>query len=238
MDGAVGAGPSGTALQASDQTLAGPDRTISEIMSSLLQWNETLGRPSTRYRTDPEARNPLPAPKVESNLFGERGNSDNRWFIPAAETVAAGAPPGARGDSIKDGMPVISSGKNERTSTRTTVGIATQDRRSGGPGKQRPGKGTKPKRGDAQHSLLGGEGIATSTVSGSSPPARRDNPSTVASDPDIARQGDISGNDHLPTARTSPLLTAGEIVYQCWEADAEIAEIHQALGLSGGALVC
>jgi hypothetical protein len=27
-------------------------------------------------------------------------------------------------------------------------------------------------------------------------------------------------------------------VYQCWEADAEIEEVHQALGLSGGALVC
>jgi hypothetical protein len=27
-------------------------------------------------------------------------------------------------------------------------------------------------------------------------------------------------------------------VYQCWEVDAEIAEFHQVLGLSGGALVC
>jgi hypothetical protein len=78
-------------------------------------------------------------------------------------------------------------------STRTTVRRATQDRRSGNPGKKWPGIGTKPDRGDATHSLPGGEGVATSTVSGTSPPARRDDPSTTTSAPHIARQGDTCG---------------------------------------------
>jgi len=45
---------------------------------------------------------------------------------------------------------------------------------------------------------------------------------------------------HVPedSARTSQTPKAGEIVYQCREADAEIADLHQVLGLSGGALVC
>jgi hypothetical protein len=191
MDGAVGAGPSGTIPQASDQPLAGLGCALSKIKSTLLQWNEIVGLPSTRNRTEPKAGHPPPALEVESNPSEGRGNSDDRRSIPAKETVAACALAGARGDSIKDGM-TVSSAENERKSTRTTDRSATQDRRLGNPGKKRPGKGTKPKRGGAQRPLPGGEGVTTSTLSGSSPSARRDDPGTATSAPQIARQGDIS----------------------------------------------
>jgi hypothetical protein len=88
IDGVVGAGRSGPVPQASNQPPEGPDREISEITSSLLQWSETLDLPSTRHRTDPEAGNPCPAPKDEFDPLGERGISDNRRSIPAAGAVA------------------------------------------------------------------------------------------------------------------------------------------------------
>ena len=236
-DGAVGAGLSRTVPQASDQPFAGPDCDfMMECISALRQWAETANLPSKNRMKLPVGP-PQPAPTGDSRPPEGRGNSDDGQTIPSAETVAACALAGARGDSIKDGMTVVTA-KSVRKSTRKTRRKAAQDGRLGSPGRKRPSIGTKPVRGDARRSLADGEGVIISTVSGSSPPASGNDPRTATSAPDIARGRDMCGHVPEDSARTSQTPKAGEIVYQCREADAEIADLHQVLGLSGGALVC
>jgi hypothetical protein len=104
-EGAVGAGLSRTVPQASDQPLAGPDREFFGVyvdpppmggdrQLTLQESDRTKGRASAA-----RAGGGVPSE--------ERGNSDDRQTIPSAETVAAGALAGTRGDSIKDGMKVV-----------------------------------------------------------------------------------------------------------------------------------
>jgi hypothetical protein len=146
------------------------DRDIWEITSSLQLWSETLRLPSTGCRAGPEAEVPIPLPMDESNPPAEKDYLESRQFIPETGAVAIDSLRGGRQDSRRDGMTVDLLGTNERCSTREEEGTATQERRSGNPSKKRPGKGTKPNWGDAKHSLLGGQGVATSTVSGTCPP--------------------------------------------------------------------
>lgn len=159
----------------------------------------------------------------ESNPLGERGNLDIGQTIPVAATTEAG-------------MTVVSSKRAVKYPREGRK--ATQDRRSGNPGEKRPDTGVKLGQSGASHSLLAGEGPAVSTVFGTSPPARGDDPNAATSAPDIARQGDTSGGVHPPAARTFPPLTAGEIVYQRWEEDAEIAETRDAGTVRGWARWC